>query len=1635
MTLSYVFEAEKNQIIEAVLSSIQLADSSESELCQKFAGEYLGTVALEDLTARSVDNWRGLVIHYWDFIRDRKPNETKIRIYNPESARDGWQSTHTVIEVVHDDIPFVVDSLHMEIQRLGYVSHLIIHSGGLKIKRDKNNKVTAILSANAEDGHGFSAEADLLIEINHQTDPAVFDRIRTRFERVLKDVRSMNRDWSPMRKKVKEMLEEMDTFAPFVDADELAESKGFLRWLEEHHFTFLGIRDYEWVKESKKMVGRAVPGTALGILSEQDEEESADFLASMTPEAQKLLLSSDLLLISKTNTLSTVHRPIYMDYIGVKRFNKEGQVIGERRLIGLYTAAAYNASARQIPFLRRKIALIMAQSHLNPKAHTGKILLNIVETLPRDDLFQALPSELLNVAMGIYHMQERRQMRLFALKDVYGRFISCLLYMPRDRYNTTLGKKMIEVIQRSFQAKEVSYTTRFSDSVLAQIHFMVRLAEPDLSETLMPSHLATLEKELIEISRLWTDDLKNLLITSYGEIQGAEFYHRYSHAFSAGYQDSFLPAIAAYDIGHIEQLSTNRQIQMHVYRPINDTNSNLIRFKLYRFETTIPLSDVLPILERLGLRVISERPFEIKPADGKKVWINDFGLVAPQDICWEREDVQAVFKEAFENIWFKRAENDGFNQLVLSAQLTWREVSILRAYAKYFKQIHLPYSQEYIEIALATHADITKQLVELFLIRFGVDEKRTLSQREAESQAILASIRLALDNVTSLDHDKILRRYMDVILATARTNYFQLKKDGKHKSYLSFKLQPSKIPDMPLPLPLYEIFIYAPRFEGIHLRCAKVARGGIRWSDRREDFRTEVLGLMKAQQVKNAVIVPSGAKGGFCPKNLPLSGGREAIFAEGVACYKRFIRALLDITDNYEGNVVIRPQRVYCYDDEDPYLVVAADKGTASFSDIANKISIDHHFWLGDAFASGGSAGYDHKKMGITARGAWESVKRHFHERGVDTQTMDFTMVGIGDMSGDVFGNGALLSPHIQLVAAFNHAHIFVDPNPDAMTSFKERTRLFHLPTSTWADYNLDCISKGGGVFNRSAKFIVLSDEIKTRFELTQDTIEPNEFIRVLLRSSVDLLWNGGIGTYVKSIQETHMDVGDRANDALRINGNELRCRVVGEGGNLGFTQLGRIEYALQGGLIYTDFIDNSAGVDCSDNEVNIKILLNPLMALGELTEKQRNELLVSMTDEVAQLVLNDNYQQIQAISLAACQGFRSIGLHSRYLRSLEEKGLLNRELEFLPDEKTLQERQLHEQGLTRSEMAVLFAYTKNILRTRILESNVPDDPYLNRVLVEAFPKQLQETYILAMEKHRLKREIISTKLSNMIVNTMGFTFIYRTEDETGASIGAIVKAFIIACHIFDMNTLVQGIQALDGKIATADQIEMMMVCVRWMRRMTRWLLRSRREHANIAAALDFYSPGVTALKQIIPECLNDSERERYESACLKYRQIAVPEALSHELAMIPTLFSALDIVEASYELKGNMIDAARVYFRVGTYLELVWLRDQVIKHMAENHWESLSREVLRDDLDKQQCLLTIGILSHKPEAMDLHECLALWTERYAEFVQRWRTNMIELKNTSVLSFTMFFMIVRVLVDLTQTALKLQLDQHRSEKK
>jgi glutamate dehydrogenase len=1616
--MSYKFEEGKDVLIEAIVDKIKNSMiGDQAEFCAEFARQMYGTVAMEDLSAWSIDDLYGAVVNFWSLISERAPHETKIRIYNPDFERHGWQTTHTVIEVICDDMPFLVDSIRLVIHRMGLSSHLTIHMGGIRVKRDKKNRVCEILLRNQTlDEKGVIHEAPIFLEIDRQTDSKVLDELYKGCERALEDNKVVFEDWEKMRTEVKEAIAEIDKVSSILDLNEVEETKAFLHWIEDHHFTFLGMRDYELVEKGKETVLQAIPNTGLGLLRENLTKSMTLSISAMTPEVREFTLSPRILVTSKTNTLASVHRDAYTDYIGIKRFNAQGNVIGERRIIGLYTSAAYHTNPKQIPFLRRKVALIMENSKLNPRSHAGKVLLNILETLPRDDLIQGTEDELLEIAMGIFYMQDRKRIRLFARMDVYHRFVSCLVYVPKDRINTELRMAMKKILDESFNSVETSYSTQFTESVLARVHFIIKI-DPDN----YPNYdLKEIEKKLIDAGRTWTDDLQSHLHELYGEEQANSLYASYKNAFPIAYSDMFSPRTAGNDIKYIEMLSAENPLGINFYKPL-DESENSFRLKVYQHENTIPLSDVLPILEKLGLRAISERPYPLKFENGAITWINDFAIQYNKPIEFNLDEIKDLFQNAFAKVWFGEAENDGFNQLVLAAGLNWREVAVLRMYAKYFKQIGITFSQDYIEMALNNNVAIAKKLVRLFEIRCSPSDDPNREERFTDlSIEILAD----LDLVANLDEDKIIRQYIHAISATLRTNFYQIGTNDKHKPYISIKLNSKIIPGLPKPHPMFEIFVYSPRFEGVHLRCGKVARGGLRWSDRREDFRTEILGLMKAQQVKNSVIVPSGAKGGFVPKLLLPNASREEVMTEGIACYQLFIRGLLDITDNYVEGTLVKPKNVVCFDEDDPYLVVAADKGTATFSDLANAISFEYGFWLGDAFASGGSVGYDHKKMGITAKGAWESVKRHFYELNIDIQNNDFTVVGIGDMAGDVFGNGMMLSRHIKLVGAFNHIHIFIDPTPNAEESFKERERLFYLPRSNWTDYDKKLISKGGGVFNRNAKSIPVSKEMQTVFGIKQNEIEPNELIKSILKAKVDLLWSAGIGTYVKASTESNANVGDRTNDATRVSAKQLRCKVIGEGGNLGLTQLARVEYSLNGGMVYTDFIDNSGGVSCSDKEVNIKILLNSIVAVGDLTPKQRNELLADMTDEVSKLVLRDNFLQTRAISLSASQPLQVLELQGRYIKELERTGKIDRNLEYLPDDKVLLERKLMGKGLVRPSIAVLMCYSKTILKEQILASVVPEENYMAQFLISAFPVPLQERFSKQMQSHPLKREIIATRLSNIIVNEMGFTYIYRLQDETGAPVSAIVRAYMITRNVLNLDSIWRQIEELGTRISASKQVEMMMLYVRLSRRITRWFLRSQRKAVDISEIVKLYSQGLIELKMSIPTILTDERRIKYDEHYQGLVDEGIPPMLAHELTVTKSLFAATDIIEIAYKRDLKVTKVAEIYFGIGEFLDLSWIRKQIIMHASENHWESLSREALRDDLDWQQRQLTDGLISYESDNQDLQARLAAWGESHRALIQRWRYILADLKATTVLNYTMFFVAIRELLDLTQTTVQ-----------
>ena len=1552
---------------------------------QTFASDFYRRMEADEFPHHTADEWAAVAADTLEFTRQRKSGSANVRVFNPSLKANGWESPHTVLQIINDDMPFLVDSVSMALAETGVGVHVLGHPV-LHLARDRAGKLTAV-------GEG-KPESLMVLEIDRQP-PEGMQRIEAAIVKVLAEVRAIVGDWAAMREKMLALSDDLAIRRLPVDDESRREAQEFLRWAAADHFTFFGYREYRVEKQSGEAVLAPVEATGMGLMRGKDKSPARPIKTLAANAMSSSNGPKDALILTKTNARSRVHRAGYMDYIGVLEYDAKGHIVAEQRFLGLFTSSAYNRRPWEIPLVRRRHDYVMSKSGLAPSSHSGKALRHILETLPREELFQSNEEELFRTAMGILGLQERVRSRLFLRRDKYSRFISALVYLPRDRFNTDVRLRIEALLKEVLHGDYIDSSVVLGESPLAQLHLIVR---PKPGEAL-ELDTSALEQSLAHLLRNWQDDLRETLVARHGEADGLRLASTYGRALPAGYIEDSSTESAASDVEHLASLSGPADLHLSL-QAVRREGQDGLRLKLYRQLDDIPLSDALPMMENLGLRVISERPYRLQ-AGTTPLYIQDFEVESTAGAI-DAPQADAAFGEAFERIWNGDAENDGFNRLILSAGLHWRQVAMLRGYCKYLLQTGVPFSQAYVEQTFTHYPLLVRLLVELFEARFdpatGSESKADIASGQTRLQAALsilaggdeatlkalqpvvearksardvqqettrAALLKLMDRVSSLDEDRILRSFIGVIDATLRTSYYQLDSAGNHGHCISFKFDSAKVPDLPKPRPYREIFVYGPRVEGVHLRFGAVARGGLRWSDRREDFRTEVLGLVKAQMVKNTVIVPVGAKGGFFCKRSPVGGDRDAIQAEGIACYKLFIQGLLDITDNIVGGKIVAPVQVVRHDLDDPYLVVAADKGTATFSDIANGLALAHGFWLGDAFASGGSVGYDHKGMGITARGAWESVKRHFRSMGRDCQSEDFSVVGIGDMSGDVFGNGMLLSRHIRLVAAFDHRHIFLDPSPDAARSFAERERLFKLPRSSWADYDTQLISKGGGIYPRSLKSIELTPQVREVLGLDASikSLSPNELMNVILKAPVDLFWNGGIGTYVKAASETHADVGDRANNGLRVNGGELRCKVVGEGGNLGLTQLGRIEAAQAGALLNTDFIDNSAGVDTSDHEVNIKILLNAVVQDKKLTVEARNKLLASMTDEVAELVLWDNYRQNQAISLMERMSVKRLGSKQHFIRTLEQQGLLDRQIEFLPSDAELSARKARGQGMTRPELSVLLSYSKLVAFQQLLESDIPEDPYLSKELQRYFPQPLQKKYAGAMEKHRLKREIIATAVTNTTINRMGATFLMRMQEDTGRTIAEVAKAYTISRETLDARALWTQIDALDGKVPESVQIDALEVIWKLQRSFVRWLLFRPGAMPDITAAVERYHDPFNDIR-VASGVLGDSQRPAYLASVQEWKDKGLPPALAQQLSELRYLEPAFDIIEVARTRKLKPVDVSKVHFRLGEALQLPWLFEQIDALEVNGRWHAVARGVLRDELAAHQRNLAGQVLS-----------------------------------------------------------------------
>jgi glutamate dehydrogenase len=1589
--------AARLALIEKIAAHATRSATARRALGAEFVRHFFRGVSEDDLRMHEAADLAAAALSHLEFGRVRKASQALVEIA-PALDRDAPGAAHrALVRVVSPDMPFLVDSIGIVFSSMNIAVHLIVHPV-LRVRRDARGRLLAL----ADDERAGVPESWQMMEIDRPADETQARELLRRLHGALDDVRKSVADFRPMLERVRAVANELERSPLPVPRSHAAEARALLSWMHDGHFVFLGYRHYHLKRGRSRDVLVRDPDSGLGILRGAARGRTPAPIV-LTGHLRNKAREPDLLVLTKANTPSTVHRGSYLDYVGIKTFDAAGSVNGEHRFLGLWTSSAYHSSPAEIPLLRRKLDAVIQHFDLPPQSHDAKAVVNVIENFPRDELFQMSTAELIASVRGIVNLYERRRVRLFARRDAYERFYSCLVYVPRDRYNTEVRERIERIVRQRFGGTDVESQVQISDSNLARLHLLVRTPQGARAV----ENVAAVEEEIAAAAATWEDRLQQALVARGVGRDAVELANRHARMFPPGYRAEVEPAQALDDIADLDSLAADPAVPQINLRAHTGAPANHVHLRILRSGGLIPISDILPMLENFGLRVLEEHSYSLQHG----VVIQDF-LLEARDL--KRADFAALeplFKEAFLAAWRGEIENDGFNRLLLCAGLSAREIVVLRAYCRYLLQTGIPFSQAYMERVAVSQAPIARQLVRLFQTQFALDGR----SREGAAERIRQAILRALDQVASLDEDRILRAYLSVIRATLRTNYYQMMGGGTTpdctlKSWVSFKLDPHAIPELPLPRPKFEIFVYSPRVEGVHLRMGYVARGGIRWSDRREDFRTEVLGLMKAQNVKNTVIVPVGAKGGFYPKRLPAGGSREEIQKEGIASYQTFIRGLLDVTDNIVGGKTVAAREVVRRDGDDAYLVVAADKGTATFSDIANAISIEYGHWLGDAFASGGSAGYDHKGMGITARGAWECVKRHFRELGLDIQAREFTCAGIGDMSGDVFGNGMLLSKHTRLVAAFDHRHIFLDPNPNAAASFRERERLFKLPRSSWDDYSRKLISRGGGVWPRSAKSIQLSAEARALLGLEAAAATPVEVMRAVLRMPVDLLWNGGIGTYVKAHDETHADAHDRANDAIRADGREVRARVIGEGGNLGCTQMGRVEYARQGGFenrggrINTDFIDNSAGVNTSDVEVNIKILMADVARKGRQTLAARDKLLASMTDEVAALVLRNNYLQSQALSVLEQRAPERLTEYQSLVRALERGGLLNRSIEFLPDEEEFAERRKQRLGLTRPELAVVLAYSKIWLSNHLLDSDLPDDRYFASEVQRYFPTPLRKRHAREITRHRLKREIVATQTTNSLVNRMGPVFVTRAQEDTSATPADIARAYTIAREVFSMRALWVDIEALDNRVPAGVQYGMFYRTGRLLRHASYWLLRNRDRDLPIETAVRELRAGVQELDDNIDSTMTGGARAQHDATLAELSGAGVPEKLARRIARLAVLEPVLDIVALARSERARVPEVAHAYFELGVALGLDWLHVEIDRLAVDGSWQATARTGLRDSAMRAHRELTQQVL-RTGNARRVDERLARWSAERSDALAAWRRTLTEMRSVGTADF------------------------------
>ena len=1571
----------KGNIVQEILAApVKSKYLSSRKQIRHYLDQYIADVPVEDLEGRSTKIMAQIALSHLDFAATRNKGQAKLRIYNPNEKEHGYTSAYTFIEMINDDMPFLVNSLAAAINRHDLAVHITVHPI-IRVQRDAKGKLKSIFETGKQKGQ---PESFIRLAMDRETDPKVLKALEKEIRGVLSDVRLAVRDWKKMSKKMLE-TREMLKFGPRrVDETLREESQAFLQWLADEHFTFLGYREYTLNDRNGKTFLTPTKGSALGLLSRKKRQGQA---IELTTEMRRLRRTRDWLILTKANSRSTVHRTAYLDYVGVKIYDEKGNVRGERRFIGLFASAAYSETPRNIPLLRHKIEKVFERAHVDAFGHRGKALMHIVNTYPRDELFHASVQDLARTTVGILNLQDRQRVKFFLRRDTFRRFFSCLVYIPREKYTTLVRRKVEAVLQDSFGGTSVDSSVQISDSALARVHIVVHTPSGDRPRI----SIHAIEEMIAEVVITWSDRLSDELSATCGPDVGPRLHREYRDVFPLGYQEDVTPREACSDVSRIEEMiAEGSPRSVELYEP-EGCEPGHMHFMVYSFDEPLVLSQAFPILEDMGVDVYTEHPYELKLHSEQSFWIQDFHLRHQNGGQLDRNVVAPRFEECFMQVIAGRVESDGLNRLILGAKLNARQTTLLRCYTKYLLQLGMPFSQTYMEDVFSAHPALANLLVEQFELQFNPSIPS--GKRKAGLASLRQAVNRAVARARNVDEDRILTAFAEAISATLRTNYFLSDADGNQKTCISVKLDPSGLREMPLPKPKFEIFVFSPDVEGVHLRGGDIARGGLRWSDRREDFRTEVLGLMKAQIVKNTVIVPTGAKGGFFPKRAPV-GDRDAILKNGISCYKTFVSSLLDITDNVINGKVVTPKNVVRRDAEDPYLVVAADKGTATFSDMANEISASYNFWLDDAFASGGSAGYDHKKMGITARGAWEAVKRHFRELGTNVQKEPFTVAGVGDMSGDVFGNGMLLSRKIRLLAAFNHLHIFLDPDPDIRASYKERQRLFNLKRSGWSDYDDSVISKGGGVFSRQAKTIRLSAEVRRMLGTSEMTMQPDQLIRAILLMKVDLFWNGGIGTYVKASNEGHSDVGDHTNDGVRVDADRLRCKVVGEGGNLGLTQLARIEFSQHGGRINTDFIDNSGGVDSSDREVNIKILLSEVVKQKKMSREKRNRLLASMTDNVANLVLRNNYLQMQAISMSEVRSVERIDEIARLIANLEKTGILDRELEFLPEESEIDDRRLRKQGFTRPELAVVLSYAKIDLYDGLIASGQTLEDFLIVDPLRYFPAVLRKRYNEFIPGHRLSRQILATLIANDLVNRMGPSFVKRIQVDTGADVVTIARAYTVARQVCQAGPLWKTIEELDHELPATTQVALLFEISRSLRHACYWLIERFGDDLAIEPAVKRLKADMATVYTRTGSIMSTAARDRHQNAAQTHMENGVSEKLANRMSALLLTRPALDMSDLAASYKPDVIELAKLYAVTNERLGIYWLHVCAEDLKVEDRWQALARGKLRDEFFWMRRELAEQIL-RKRGKYDLAEAVDRWLAARSTRVDR-LTNMIE---------------------------------------